>query len=101
MKKNRNFRLEIPIECRHWAYRINNVGTQAQIRRHIEENQIPGWEEVSRGVESGLVDHKIMKFEKTIDFQGKQYKVLFLENWFYEEDGAVFQVDNLWSELEG
>lgn len=100
MKNSNNFRLERPLECRHWAYHRNNVGTLAQIRRHIEENQIPGWEEISQGVESGLVDHKIMKFEKTIDFQGKQYKVLFLENWFYDE-GEIFQVDKLWFELEG
>lgn len=93
--------MERPIECRHWAYRPNSSGTLAQIRRHIEENQIPGWEEISRGVEDNLVDHRIMRFEKTIDFQGKQYKVLFLENWWCEEDGEVFQVDNLWFELAG
>lgn len=101
MKKNRKFCLERPLECRHWAYHTNNGdGTLYQIRRHIEENQIPGWEEVSQGVESGLVDHKIMKFEKTIEFQGKQYKVLFLENWFYDE-GEIDQVDKLWFEMEG
>lgn len=99
MKNSQNFRLERPLEYRHWAYHRNNVGTLAQIRRYIEENQIPGWEEISQGVESGLMDHKIMKFEKSIDFQGKQYKVLFLENWFYDE-GEIYQVDNLWYELE-
>ena len=100
MKRTQKFRLERPKEYFHWAYRREMECTLAQIRRHIEENQIPGWEEVARRDDGSFLPHKIMKFDKTVEFQGKQYKVLFLENWFYDED-EIEQVDKLWFEMEG
>lgn len=74
------------INRNHWAYKVQDREClRGQIRRHIKENNLPGWETISNHLGDNNYTFKIVKFEGGLVFEGKTYNVLFLEAWHYDD----------------
>ena len=92
------------INISHWAYKRQNYnGVVAQIRRHMEETNISSWKKVAERTGGSMLDHQIMVFDGHVVFQGKRYKVLYLEIWYYDDDNSKderYAVDCIYSDVE-
>ena len=86
----------------HWAYRPHDFNSKiAKIRRHIEENNISGWDVVSKRTttETDMMEYEIVKFDNEILYKDKNYKVLILEARYYFEDD-IDSVERLYVDLK-
>ena len=86
----------------HWAYRPHDFNSKiAKIRRHIEENNISGWDVVSKRttIETDMMEYEIVKFDNEILYKDKNYKVLILETRYYFEDD-IDSVERLYVDLK-
>ena len=83
----------------HWAYRPENEGELARIRRAIEESNDPAdWETVSERTDGKDWKLRIVKYAAPVYTHGKQYQVLFLEAWYYRGE-QIFRVNNLFMDM--
>lgn len=86
----------------HWAYRPHDYNCQiTEIRRYIEENEIPGWNVVSKRTadETSMMEYEIVKFDTEILYDSKKYRVLILEiRYYYDND--VDSIQRLYTDLK-
>lgn len=95
------------IDASHWAYSKEGVCYLGKIRRNLEEsdNFPQGWLVVARVPLGSYLPHDIMAFDEEVIFRGRRFRVIFLENWFYQTNKYtlgkdVFKTEKLHAEME-
>lgn len=91
----------------HWAYGRDGECYLGEIRRKLEEsdNFPAGWRVVTTKPLGSYLPHDVMVYDEEVIFRGRRFKVLFLENWFYQNSKYsrghnVFSTEKLHAEMD-
>lgn len=94
-------------EHSHWAYGPEGNCFLGEIRRTLEEsaNFPDGWRVIATKPLGTYLPHEIVLYEGDVVFRGRPFKVLYLENWFYQSGAYihgqnVYKVERLHFEMD-
>ena len=91
----------------HWAYSDEGNCWIGEIRRKLEEStSFPaGWQLLAQVPLGNYLPHDIMAFDQEVIFRGRRCRVIFLENWFYQNSKYttgkdIYKTEKLHAEME-